>query len=75
MIESTGAKLLKLPPYSPDLNPIEHAWANLKQTIKLNKHKKALKYKSPYDKIIEIYGQKSQLFHFNPIQKIVGLNK
>ena len=36
---------------------------------------KALKYKSPYDKIIEIYGQKSQLFHFNPIHKIVGLNK
>ncbi len=39
LIESTGAKLLKLPPYSPDLNPIEHAWANLKQAIKLNKHK------------------------------------
>ncbi len=39
LIESIGAKLLKLPPYSPDLNPIEHAWANLKQTIKLNKHK------------------------------------
>jgi transposase len=34
LIESTGAKLLKLPPYSPDLNPIEHAWANLKQAIK-----------------------------------------
>ena len=25
LIESTGARLLKLPPYSPDLNPIEHA--------------------------------------------------
>jgi len=38
LIENTGAKLLKLPPYSPDLNPIEHAWANLKQAIKSNKH-------------------------------------
>lgn len=34
LIEATGAKLLKLPPYSPDLNPIEHAWANLKARIK-----------------------------------------
>lgn len=35
---------------------------------------KALKYKSPYDKIIEIYEQKSELFNFNPLQKTVGLN-
>jgi transposase len=34
LIESTGATLLKLPPYSPDFNPIEHAWANLKHNIK-----------------------------------------
>ena len=34
LIESTGAKLIKLPPYSPDLNPIEHAWANLKHLVK-----------------------------------------
>lgn len=36
IIELTGAKLIKLPPYSPDLNPIEHAWANLKEAIKSN---------------------------------------
>ena len=34
LIENTGAKLIKLPPYSPDLNPIEHAWANLKHYVK-----------------------------------------
>ncbi|MFM7631438.1 MAG: transposase, partial [Alphaproteobacteria bacterium] len=38
LIESTGAKLIKLPPYSPDLNPIEHAWANLKQYVKSAKN-------------------------------------
>lgn len=34
LIESTGAVLIKLPPYSPDLNSIEHAWANLKKAVK-----------------------------------------
>lgn len=38
IIEKTGAKLVFLPPYSPDLNPIEHAWANLKQFIKKLSH-------------------------------------
>ena len=33
-IESTGAQLLYLPPYSPDLNPIEKAWAKLKQLLR-----------------------------------------
>ena len=33
-IEATGAELLYLPPYSPDLNPIEKAWAKLKQLIR-----------------------------------------
>jgi transposase len=38
IITSTGAKLIFLPPYSPDLNPIEHAWANLKQHVKTLAH-------------------------------------
>lgn len=32
-IEAAGAQLLYLPPYSPDLNPIEKAWAKLKQLL------------------------------------------
>ena len=31
LIEATGAKLLYLPPYSPDLNDIEHDFANIKK--------------------------------------------
>jgi transposase len=34
LIESVGCKLIFLPPYSPDLNPIEHYWAKLKACIR-----------------------------------------
>lgn len=34
IIESAGCKILFLPPYSPDLNPIEKYWANLKVKIR-----------------------------------------
>ena len=30
-IESSGRTLLYLPPYSPDINPIEHKWAQAKR--------------------------------------------
>lgn len=33
-IEAVGAKLLYLPPYSPDFNPIEHAFAKLKALLR-----------------------------------------
>ena len=32
-IEKAGCKLVYQPPYSPDLNPIEHFWALLKKKI------------------------------------------
>lgn len=34
LIEQANCKLLFLPPYSPDLNPIEKFWANLKAKVK-----------------------------------------
>ncbi len=34
LIESVGCKVIFLPPYSPDLNPIEKFWANMKRWIK-----------------------------------------
>lgn len=33
-IEQTGARLLYLPAYSPDLNPIENLWSKLKQALR-----------------------------------------
>jgi transposase len=33
-IEAVGAECLYLPPYSPDLNPIEKAWSKLKELLR-----------------------------------------
>ena len=34
LIESTGAKVVFLPPYSPDLSPIEKMWSKIKEFLK-----------------------------------------
>lgn len=33
-IEGAGARLLYLPPYSPDFNPIENMWSKVKQLVR-----------------------------------------
>ena len=37
LINSTGAKVVFLPPYSPDLSPIEKMWSKMKEVLKRNK--------------------------------------
>jgi len=34
LIEAVGCRIVFLPPYSPDFNPIEHLWATVKNAIK-----------------------------------------
>lgn len=34
LIETCGAKLIYLPPYSPDLNPIEKCWSKIKTYLR-----------------------------------------
>ena len=34
LLEAAGCKILFLPPYSPDLNPIEKYWANMKKKVR-----------------------------------------
>jgi transposase len=36
LIQARGAEVLYLPPYSPDLNPIEKAWSKIKQRLRSN---------------------------------------
>jgi transposase len=46
LIEKRGARLLYLPPYSPDLNPIENYWALLKLYVR--------KYNTSFDTFYQI---------------------
>ena len=34
LIEAAGARLMYLPPYSPDFNPIENLWAKVKARLR-----------------------------------------
>jgi transposase len=38
LVESVGCKIIYLPPYSPDLNPIETAFSLIKSWLKRYKH-------------------------------------
>ena len=46
LIENAGCKIIFLPPYSPDLNPIEKSWDHIKAKIK--------KFKNKFDNIEQI---------------------
>jgi len=50
LIESCGARLLFLPPYSPDFNPIEKMWSKVKA------HLRGAEART-YDKLVEVIGQ------------------
>jgi transposase len=50
LVEATGARLVYLPAYSPDFNPIENAWSKLKSLLRsvgartLRKLRRALRW-------------------------------
>ena len=48
LIENTGAEILFLPPYSPDYNPIEHDFANIKRLREYNAD-------IPLNEVIDMY--------------------
>ena len=48
LIEASGAEVLFLPPYSPDYNPIEHDFANIKRLREYNADK-------TIDEVINMY--------------------
>lgn len=57
LIERAGVRVVFLPPYSPELNPIENMWSKLKSYIKKQKVKTFEQFekcvKSGFNKITE----------------------
>ncbi len=53
LIESAGARLEFLPPYSPDLNPIELCWAKIKTALRAAK---ARTFEALLDALDEAFG-------------------
>lgn len=51
LIESVGCQVIFLPPYSPDFNPIEKFWANMKRWIK----NKIFAFTELYEVIVEFF--------------------
>jgi transposase len=56
-IESVGAEVLYLPPYSPDLNPIENAFAKLKTLVRKAKLRKVEELWSKLGELCEVFSQ------------------
>jgi transposase len=54
LIESAGCRIIFLPPYSPDFNPIEHHWAAIKSAIR----KAAENIKDFYEAAIQVLGER-----------------
>ncbi|KJV80823.1 DDE superendonuclease family protein [Orientia tsutsugamushi str. UT76] len=57
LIESFGCKVIFLPPYSPDLNPIEKFSANMKRWIK----HQITQFAKSYDSIISFFYAQTSL--------------
>lgn len=55
LIESVGCRLIFLPPYSPDLNPIEHSWHAIKNNIR----KLAQTINDFYQAAVQVLGEMS----------------
>ena len=53
LIESVQCKVLFLPPYSPDFNPIEHHWAAIKNAIR----RAAQNWDNFYEVVVQVLGE------------------
>jgi transposase len=59
LIRSTGAKIIFLPPYRPELNPIEYCWSVMKNTIRKLKPRTERELMEAYDISLQTVTSKS----------------
>lgn len=58
VIERTGARLIYLPPYAPDLNPIEPMWSKIKHYLRTAAARTLLRFKKAIQKAFRSILQK-----------------
>ena len=63
-IAAAGAELLYLPPYSPDFNPIEKCWAQLKQHLRRIKARTITALDSALDSALAMLTAPQMSAHF-----------
>ena len=72
--EILNINLIFLPPYSPDLNPIEDVWRKIKGIISINNYNNAEELKKAFEELFkEIIGETS--FYENWISKFINSEK
>jgi transposase len=59
-METVGAQVLYLPPYSPDLNPIENVFSKLKTRLRKLKLRTMEELWKKIGKLCDIFFQKSE---------------
>jgi transposase len=64
MIEKAGATLLYLPPYSPDFNPIENAFAKLKAHLRKAAERSVEGLWSAIGRIVDLYAPQECVNYF-----------
>jgi len=65
LIEKTGAKLLYLPPYSPELNPIELVWNKIKQFLRKQRPRSI-------DKLYQAYSEALKNISQNNVENFIS---
>jgi len=57
-IESVGARVVFLSPYSPDFNPIENCWSKLKEYLRSQESRTNLELDQAISKAIDLVTEK-----------------
>ena len=65
LIEAAGARLLFLPPYSPDFNPIEKAFARLKAMLRKAGERTVSGLRSLIGKLVDLFQPQECANHFS----------
>jgi transposase len=66
-IEAVGAKLIFLPPYSPDFNPIEQAISKLKRMLRSAKQRTIAGLQECFGKLLDHFSENECLLRNCPL--------